>query len=265
MLLQGVYVLRDDLQLGSIPPHPSDNIVTNPNVLDPKPVPPTAGTRLSLATLAPRRVPCYLPRTPIKNTAGSLFPPNITESRHELSQYGGEHEMNSWTSRATGNFRAFAFGETNAALSPTSVKDSKDQLKRKKPKNNINKSSSSFVSRVILHDAFNKHIQEHNPEGLFAFANINRALLWLDLSSSNKVCYGLPLSPGLPWLTLRQAEQLTKILFTKGHALCHDFNSFTRTLTHLDIIIGFSSGDIIWYEPISQKYARLNKNVIIHI
>lgn len=192
-VIPGVYVLRDDLQLGSIPPHPSDNLVTNPNVLDPKPVPPTAGTRLSLATLAPRRLPCYLPCTPIKNTLGSLVPLNTREIPHESSQSVGEHETNSWTSRATGNFRAFAFGESNTALTPTNAKESKDQLKRKKPKNNINKSSSSFVSRVILHDAFNKHIQDHNPQGLFAFANINRALLWLDLSSSNKVCNGLPL------------------------------------------------------------------------
>jgi catabolite repression protein CreC len=29
----------------------------------------------------------------------------------------------------------------------------------------------------------------------------------------------------------------------------------------LDVIIGFSSGDIIWFDPISNKYARLNKNV----
>jgi len=28
----------------------------------------------------------------------------------------------------------------------------------------------------------------------------------------------------------------------------------------MDIIMGFSSGDLMWYEPISQKYSRLNKN-----
>jgi hypothetical protein len=27
------------------------------------------------------------------------------------------------------------------------------------------------------------------------------------------------------------------------------------------VIIGFSSGDIIWFDPISNKYGRLNKNV----
>jgi hypothetical protein len=58
-----------------------------------------------------------------------------------------------------------------------------------------------------------------------------------------------------------QVESLTKILFTKAHALCHEVNPITKSPTHLDVIIGFSTGDIIWYEPMSQKYARINKNV----
>jgi hypothetical protein len=56
-------------------------------------------------------------------------------------------------------------------------------------------------------------------------------------------------------------ENLTKILFTKAHALCHDVNEVTKSSTHIDLVLGFSTGDIIWYEPMSQKYARLNKNV----
>jgi catabolite repression protein CreC len=54
---------------------------------------------------------------------------------------------------------------------------------------------------------------------------------------------------------------MTKILFTKAHALCHDVNLATKSPSHIDVIMGFSTGDIIWYEPMSQKYARLNKNV----
>jgi hypothetical protein len=65
-------------------------------------------------------------------------------------------------------------------------KESKDHLKRRKPKNNIVKSNSSFVSRVIPHEGLTKRLQEHSPDGLFAFANINRALQWLDLSSPTK-------------------------------------------------------------------------------
>lgn len=58
-----------------------------------------------------------------------------------------------------------------------------------------------------------------------------------------------------------QEEHLTKILFTKAHALCHDINAITKGPTHIDVVLGFSTGDIIWYEPISQKYVRINKNV----
>lgn len=57
-----------------------------------------------------------------------------------------------------------------------------------------------------------------------------------------------------------QHEPLVKILFTKAHALCHDVNQHTKHTNHLDVIIGSNQGDIIWYEPFSGKYTRLNKN-----
>ena len=58
-----------------------------------------------------------------------------------------------------------------------------------------------------------------------------------------------------------QADQLMKIIFSKAHALCHDVNTTTKTPLHLDVILGFSTSDIMWYEPFSQKYTRINKNV----
>ena len=132
-----------------------------------------------------------------------------------------------------------SFGQGNIALAANSTKE---PLKRRKPKNNIIKSNSSFVSRVIPHDGLAKRLAERDAGGIFAFANINRAYQWLDLSSAAK------------------AEPLAKILFTKAHMLCHDVNPLTKSSTHLDVIMGSSAGDIIWYEPMSQKYARINKN-----
>jgi hypothetical protein len=58
-----------------------------------------------------------------------------------------------------------------------------------------------------------------------------------------------------------QADYLTKILFTKAHCLSHDVNRVTKSSTHIDLIMGFSTGEIIWWEPITQRYTRLNKNV----
>ena len=50
-------------------------------------------------------------------------------------------------------------------------------------------------------------------------------------------------------------------MFTKAHCLCHDVNRLTKSSSHIDVIMGFSTGEIIWWEPVSQRYTRLNKNV----
>ena len=46
--------------------------------------------------------------------------------------------------------------------------------------------------------------------------------------------------------------------------LCHDVNELTKSTSHLDVIMGSSAGDIMWYEPMQQKYARINKNGAIN-
>ena len=65
--------------------------------------------------------------------------------------------------------------------------NSKDANKRKKPKNNMTKSNSSFISRVIVNESLSKRLQDRPSDGLFAFANVNRAFQWLDMSSDKKV------------------------------------------------------------------------------
>lgn len=174
----------------------------NPNPLATGPTPPTSGVKLSLVSVNNR------------NKA-----PTSAASRHGAA--------------------IPVFGEWNPAVAGLPAKDG---LKRRKPKNNIIKSSSSFVSRVITHDSCAKRLSERNADGLFCFGNINRAFQWLDLSSKQK------------------EEPLAKILFTKAHILCHDVNELTKSQSHIDVIMGSSAGDIIWYEPITQKYARINKN-----
>lgn len=77
-----------------------------------------------------------------------------------------------------------AFGEGNSSLLSAVGKDAG---KRRKPKNNIAKSNSSFISRCIVNESLTKRLQDRPSDGYFAFANINRAFQWLDLSSSQKV------------------------------------------------------------------------------
>lgn len=201
-----------------------------------------SGTKLSLVTFTPRKQP---PQNLFRvQSARSNIPHSIQEESTQSPKSDTGSTANGFGSSSYYS-HTLGFGDSNPALQvvATPAKGKKDQ--KLKPKNNIIKSNSSYVSRVIPHDALQRRLNERSPDGLLAFANVNRAFLWLDLSSELKV------------------ENMTKVLFTKAHALCHDVNLLTKSTTHLDIITGFNTGDVIWYEPITQKYARLNKNGMI--
>lgn len=120
-------------------------------------------------------------------------PSSIQEHPNE-SRYSTEGGMSSEDGRATSTSdapatsitlgSAPAFGEGNSLLTQVQTKDIN---KKKKPKNNMTKSNSSFISRVIVNEGLNRKLTERPSDGVFAFANINRAFQWLDMSSSSKV------------------------------------------------------------------------------
>ncbi|KAK2761730.1 ERMES complex Ca(2+)-binding regulatory GTPase gem1 [Arachnomyces sp. PD_36] len=237
---EGTYVLREDLHLATPPPHPSEAPVTNTNPLATGPTPPTSGVKISLVCIRPRKNAPQL-----YNAKTSLSGTSDLRSIRESEREGRSSADNSHDGAVTNGGSTPAFGGGNPALAPVPV-TGKDALKKRKPKGNIVKSSSSFVSRVIVHEAAAKRQNEHNPEDLYMFANINRAYHWLDLGSKHK------------------EEPFAKVLFTKAHVLCHDINEATKSMTHLDIIQGTSAGDMIWYEPMTQRYSRINKNGVIN-
>ncbi|KAL7622343.1 hypothetical protein AAE478_007847 [Parahypoxylon ruwenzoriense] len=248
---EGTYVLKEDLLLATPPPHPSEAPVINPNPLATTPQPATAGTKVSLLSLETRAPPPALFKlTPTTTTLSPSIAEHPSEGRYsndaKLSSDGegrGTSLSDGGPSTSITAVSAPAFGDGNALLAPEKTKDPN---KRRKPKNNMTKSNSSFISRVIINEAFSKRVSDRPSDGLFAFANVNRAFQWLDLSSSTK------------------ADYLTKILFTKAHCLSHDVNLVTKSPSHIDIIMGFSTGEIIWWEPMSQRYTRLNKNGVIN-
>ncbi|KAI5370594.1 Putative WD40/YVTN repeat-like-containing domain superfamily [Septoria linicola] len=244
VLGEGTYVLKDDLHLATPPPHPSDAPQPNNNPLATTTGPPTSGVKLSIAVLEPRRPPSQnLFRAITSQSTRSAVPPSIQEEVHSPKSDAGSTANGFGSPAYYGH--ASTFGDDNPALAvPVASKGKKDQ--KAKPKNNIVKSNSSYVSRVIPHESLQKRLSDRAADGMFAFANVNRAFMWLDLSSAIKT------------------ENMTKVLFTKAHALCHDVNAVTRSASHLDIVLGFNTSDIIWYEPMSQKYARLNKNGMIN-
>lgn len=242
--------MKEDLHLATPPPHPSEAPVVNPNPLATTPQPASAGTKLSLLNLDVRSTPSMIYKG---STAHAFtFPSSIRENSSE-GRYSAEGALSSEDGRATSTSDAAdpstgfgpapAFGQGNSLLTQAPAKDAN---KRKKPKNNMTKSNSSFISRVIVNESLSRRLTDRPSDGIFVFANINRAFQWLDLSSKTKQDY------------------LTKILFTKAHCLCHDVNLITKSSSHIDTILGFSTGEIIWWEPISQRYTRLNKNVSHH-
>lgn len=187
----GTYVLRDDLHLATPPPHPSEAPIHNPNPLATTISPPSTGTKLSLVVVAPRQQSySRLTRLDTTTSTRSQLPASIQESPNESNSQAsdsGSHSVNGIAASPREGLNNPPFGSGNAALAALNGKDSKDPSKRRKPKSNIVKSNSSFVSRVIPHEALTKRLQEHNQNGLYALANINRALQWLDLSSPTKV------------------------------------------------------------------------------
>ncbi|KAI9711879.1 MAG: hypothetical protein M1828_001790 [Chrysothrix sp. TS-e1954] len=242
----GMYTLRDDMIMGAVATHPAELHTPSTNVLDTKPIPPTAGTQLSVIIVAPTLSSPRPKPSGAHHVAKSSIPTSISEIPHDSSQPGSELGPNSLTNLASGNLRAFVFGDGSASASQTGVKDSKEVLKRRKPKSSMTKSGSSFVSRVVTQDGLSKRLQERAADGIMIFANTSRSLQWLDLSAQKKT------------------DPLTKVLFTRAHPLCHEANQATKHTSHLDVILGFSTADIMWYEPFSQKYTRINKNGMVN-
>ncbi|KAI8606598.1 WD40-repeat-containing domain protein [Dissophora ornata] len=116
--------------------------------------------------------------------------------------------------------------------------------KRKKPKNNITKTNSTFVAKITTHENLAKILASRTGEDVYLFWNTGRTFSWSSLGQ-------------------KPNEPLSHILFSKAFPTSHDVNILTRSCDHLDVIIGFSTGDIIWFDPLCNKYYRLNKQAII--
>jgi catabolite repression protein CreC len=189
----GTYLLQDSIHLSTPPPHPSEAPIQNPNPLPTNISPPTAGTKLSLAVLAPSNLTQHkLVRagTPSSDRSGPSSKAGSNHEKQSSRSSNGESPFrnNGFGEVAEGASQTPVFGQTNPALTHVNGKEVKDGSKKRKPKNNLIKTNSSFVSRVIPHDSLTKKLNEHSPEGVYAFGNVNRSFQWLDLSSvSSKV------------------------------------------------------------------------------
>ncbi|KAG6808504.1 hypothetical protein H0H92_003931 [Tricholoma furcatifolium] len=108
-----------------------------------------------------------------------------------------------------------------------------------RPKNSIRTTSSTFISRIQTAEGLSKTLQSKQGDVTFLFYNLSKSLVWVEAGSKAK-------------------DPLARIIFS-AHPTCHDVNAATASPEHLDVIIGFSSGDLVWLDPITSRYARLNK------
>lgn len=186
----GTYVLKEDLHLATPPPRPSEAPVINPNPLATNPQPASAGTKVSLVSIEARPSPFFYKgatSTPLslQNTHSSIkeHPSERYSTDAGLSSDGGNGSLSDAPPTSLTLGSAPAFGDGNAALLPINPKDAG---KKKKPKNNMTKSNSSFISRVIVNEHLTKKLTDRALDGVFFFANINRAFQWLDMAGTKK-------------------------------------------------------------------------------
>ncbi|KAI9314622.1 WD40-repeat-containing domain protein [Dichotomocladium elegans] len=115
----------------------------------------------------------------------------------------------------------------------------------RKPKNSLIKTNSSFISKIVVNDQLSKILASRLTGDPFLFYNVGVNFLWADG-------------------TQRIKDSLCKMSFARAFPTCHDTNITTACGDYMDVVIGFTTGDCMWYDPISSKYTRLNKGGIMN-
>ncbi|CAO3645752.1 unnamed protein product [Cunninghamella blakesleeana] len=113
----------------------------------------------------------------------------------------------------------------------------------RRPKNNMSKLKSSLIENVQVNDKLSKILANRILEDPFLFFNKGACFLWVDHQTK---------------------DYLTCITFSKTFPTCHDINKATLSSDRVDLVIGFSTGDCIWYDPLCNRYTRFNKHGILN-
>ncbi|KAH9930755.1 WD40-repeat-containing domain protein [Fomitopsis serialis] len=108
-----------------------------------------------------------------------------------------------------------------------------------RPKHNMRTTSSTFITRLQNADNLHRNLQSKQGETTFLFYNSAKSFIWTEAGTKAK-------------------ETLARIHFS-AHPTCHDVNLATVCPERIDVIIGFNTGDLLWFDPMSSRYGRLNK------
>lgn len=112
----------------------------------------------------------------------------------------------------------------------------------KRPKNLLKNNNSTFISRSLIIESFSKRIRPEDPLESLVLTNFDRCLALMDYSSEGSC-----------------SEPLAKVFFSRAWPLCHSLNYATACGQQLDVVVGMSSGDLLWMDLVTQRYERLNK------
>ncbi|KAG6889839.1 hypothetical protein C0995_014317 [Termitomyces sp. Mi166 len=115
--------------------------------------------------------------------------------------------------------------EPHTLFSPNPTTSGKKKQSAR-PKNSIRTTSSTFITRIQTAEGLSKTLQSKQGDATFLFYNLSKSWVWVEAGSKAK-------------------DPLARITFS-AHPTCHDVNTTTASPDHLDVIIGFSSGDLVW-------------------
>ncbi|KAJ1905714.1 hypothetical protein IWQ60_012223, partial [Tieghemiomyces parasiticus] len=119
------------------------------------------------------------------------------------------------------------------------------KLKKRSKSSNLNKKDGGFVAQVVWNDKLAGILAQRQHEDTYFFFNTGRSFFWADLGC-------------------RPQEPLGRLDFQKAVPTCHDVNMLTRSGSSLDVIIGCNTGDLLWFDPITQKRNRFNAQGVIN-
>ncbi|PIA16722.1 WD40 repeat-like protein [Coemansia reversa NRRL 1564] len=137
--------------------------------------------------------------------------------------------------------RGHGFRQNILQLGKSSTTNSATQIAAHS-RGTVTKSTSAFVSRIITNENLARWIISEHIQTTYLVFNAPRSMVFVGLQPD---CNG---------------ETLARLDLVSNTPLCHDINQTTRSESRVDMVMGFVQGNIVWHDPISGKYSRLNKN-----
>lgn len=110
----------------------------------------------------------------------------------------------------------------------------------KRPRGSIKNNNSSFIHRGFVYEKLD---ESSKCSKCLLLVFYDKTIMLLDYGDRHK-----------------KIEPISKIVLTKAWPMCFELNKATASSQQLDVIIGTSTGDLLWLELVSQKYERINKH-----